>query len=105
MLPRDAYVDPAVFAWEQTNIFGRWACAGFSADLPHNGDHRAVDTPHGGVLLVRGDDGEVRAFANVCRHRGHQLLPCGGQATKRSITCPYHGWNYRLDGSLNVAPN
>jgi glycine betaine catabolism A len=104
MLPRSSYVDPAVFAWEREHIFTGWMCVGFSADLPNRGDQRALDTADGGVLLVRGDDGVVRAFANVCRHRGHRLVACDLQVTKRSITCPYHGWTYRLDGSLNVAP-
>jgi Rieske 2Fe-2S family protein len=57
------------------------------------------------VLLVRGSDGEVRAFANTCRHRGHQLVACGTTVSRRSITCPYHAWTYRLDGSLGNAPN
>ena len=104
MLPRASYVDPAVFVWERRHIFTGWSCVGFSADLPNPGDQRAIDTADGGVLLVRGDDGVVRAFANVCRHRGHQLLACGVDVSKRGITCPYHGWTYRLDGSLSVAP-
>src|SRR4051795_8271305 len=66
MLPRSAYVDPAVFAWESTNIFDGWICVGFSADLPTAGDQRAIDTADGGVLLVRGADGAVRGFAHVC---------------------------------------
>jgi glycine betaine catabolism A len=104
MLPRSAYVDPDVFAWESANIFAGWICVGFSADLPNAGDQRAVETADGGVLFVRGDDGVIRAFANVCRHRGHQLLACGAEASKRTITCPYHGWTYRSDGSLHNAP-
>ena len=57
-----------------------------------------------GVLLVRGEDGEIRAFANTCRHRGHELLACGANAKRRSIVCPYHAWSYRLDGALRNAP-
>jgi Rieske 2Fe-2S family protein len=45
----------------------------------------------------------VRAFANVCRHRGHELLPEGGTATRGTVVCPYHGWAYRLDGALATA--
>jgi Rieske 2Fe-2S family protein len=48
--------------------------------------------------------GVLRAFANVCRHRGHELLPIGGVAGHRAVVCPYHGWSYRLDGGLRAAP-
>jgi hypothetical protein len=66
MLPRSAYVDPAVFAWEQAYFFGNgWCCAGFSSQLAEAGDQRAEQTGSGSVLLVRGDDGMLRAF---CQH-------------------------------------
>ena len=52
------------------------------------------------VLLVRGEDLTLRAFVNVCRHRAHEILPCGGATKARAITCPYHSWSYRLDGEL-----
>ena len=55
------------------------------------------------MLLVRGEDGEVRAFANSCRHRGHELLPCGQSARDKAIVCPYHAWTYSLSGSLQGA--
>ena len=78
MLPRAAYVDPAVFDWEQRNFFGGgWTCVGSQRQLPEPGDQRAEATGQGGVLLIRDEDGELRAFANTCRHRGHELLPCG----------------------------
>jgi Rieske 2Fe-2S family protein len=53
---------------------------------------------------VRSDDAQVRAFANVCRHRGHELLACGATAKRRSIVCPYHAWSYKLNGELRKAP-
>jgi Rieske 2Fe-2S family protein len=104
MLPRTAYVDPAVLDWERANFFGRWMCVSRAEDLAAAGGRRAVDTGQGGILLVRGDDGELRAFANTCRHRGHELLPCDATATGDAIICPYHGWTYRLDGTLRGAP-
>src|SRR5712691_885976 len=68
MLPRAAYVDPAVFDWEQRHFFGGgWMCVARSEQLPQPGDQRAEATGEGGVLLVRGEDGELRAFANSCR--------------------------------------
>jgi Rieske 2Fe-2S family protein len=104
MLPRAAYLDPEVFAWERANIFSGWHCVGFAADLGPVGSQRPVDTGAGGVLLVRAEDGTVRAFANTCRHRGHELVPCGTTELRRSIVCPYHAWSYKLDGSLRNAP-
>jgi Rieske 2Fe-2S family protein len=104
MLPSPAYADPAVFAWEQQHFFGGgWICAGFSAELARPGSQRAVQAGAGSVLLTRGDDGRLHAFANFCRHRGHELLPCGGSAERPSIVCPYHSWAYELDGSLKSA--
>ena len=104
MLPREAYVDPAVFAWEQEHIFGSWTCVAHAGDLPEPGAQRAVPAGRGSVLLTRDGEGEVHAFANTCRHRGHELLPCGEAAKRQSIVCPYHSWSYRLDGSLRNAP-
>src|SRR5205814_1873794 len=104
MLPPAAYTDPAVFDWERRHFFGGgWTCAARSDQLPDRGDQRAEDTGGGGVLLVRGDDGAVRAFANYCRHRGHELLPCGSAtAGKKAIGCPYHAWAYRLGGEARA---
>jgi Rieske 2Fe-2S family protein len=58
-----------------------------------------------GVLLTRDAEGVLRAFENACRHRGHELLPCGGAAQGRAIVCPYHAWSYQHDGSLIGAPH
>src|ERR1700712_536207 len=104
MLPREAYVDPAVFDWEQAAIFSGWTCVGHADDIAAVGSQKAVGSGANGMLLVRGDDGLVRAFANSCRHRGHELLACGAEIKRRSIVCPYHAWSYRLDGSVRNAP-
>jgi glycine betaine catabolism A len=105
MLPRDAYVSPRVFAFEQERFFaGSWVCVGREGDLAGTGAQRAVKVGGAGVLLVRGADGRVRAFANTCRHRGHELLGVGEQTTRRTVLCPYHAWTYDLDGSLRAAP-
>jgi nitrite reductase/ring-hydroxylating ferredoxin subunit len=105
MLPRAAYVDPAMFEWEQRNFFGGgWMCVARSEQLPQPGDQRAEATGTGGVLLVRAEDGALHAFANTCRHRGHELLPCGeGTQQARMIICPYHAWTYTLAGDLRAA--
>jgi Rieske 2Fe-2S family protein len=68
------------------------------------GDQAAVATGSGSVLLARDDAGSLRAFANVCRHRGHELLACGTTTTRRVVQCPYHAWSYELDGRLRIAP-
>src|ERR1700733_3279930 len=89
MLPRAAYTDEAVFDWERRHFFADFSCLGLSTALPAPGDQRAEPAGDGSVLLARGDDGALRAFANTCRHRGHELLPCdgqgGGQASQKSI--------------------
>jgi len=77
---------------------------GREGDLEGTGAQRAVKVGRAGVLLARGTDGTVRAFANTCRHRGHELLGIGEETTRRTVLCPYHAWTYDLDGSLRVAP-
>jgi Rieske 2Fe-2S family protein len=104
-LPRAAYVDPAVFEAERERLFARqWFCVGRSEDVPEAGDVLAVDVAGESVLLVRDGD-ELRAFYNLCRHRGSTLLDAGCSAhVSGGIRCPYHAWTYRLDGSLLRAP-
>ena len=105
MLPRSAYIDPAVFEWEQRHFFDReWMCVGRSEDFSEPGDQRAESFGSAGVLLTRGQDGELRAFANVCSHRGHELLPCGVSARHGRVICPYHSWSYTLEGEVWTAP-
>ncbi len=105
LLPRDAYVSDEVLEWERRYLFDGWTCVGRSTDIPATG-LRAESVGGYGVLLTRDQDGVLRAFENACRHRGHELLPCGGSsAAPRAIVCPYHAWSYRHDGSLIGAPN
>ena len=104
MLPPAAYTDPAVFAWEQRHFFGGgWLCLGRSDQAPDVGDQRAEAAGQGSILLVRGEDGVLRGFANTCRHRGHELVPCGATARQQVIICPYHAWTYSLSGGLRAA--
>jgi len=105
MLPRAAYTDPAVFEWERRHFFGGgWMCVARGGELRSPGDQLAVDIGAGSVLLVRGEDATARAFANTCRHRGHELLPRGSAANAKVIVCPYHNWAYTLSGELRGAP-
>ena len=104
MLPSAAYVDPAVFEWEKRYMFGGgWVYVCRSDQVAAPGDMRAEPLGAAGVLLTRDEDGVLHAFANTCRHRGHELLPCGASDQQRVIICPYHSWTYGLDGSLRAA--
>jgi phenylpropionate dioxygenase-like ring-hydroxylating dioxygenase large terminal subunit len=102
-LAGEYYTSASVFRAELEHIHLRsWFFAGLESELPQPGDYRAIETCGGPVLLVRGEDGQLRAFANCCRHRGSLLLSGAGRV--RAIRCPYHAWAYRLDGSLLAAP-
>ena len=105
MLPRAAYTSERVLAFELERLFaGSWVCVARDADLAAPGDQLAVQVGEVGVLLVRDQDGRLGAFANVCRHRGHELLPTNRFTSGKSLVCPYHAWAYRLDGRLLGAP-
>jgi glycine betaine catabolism A len=104
MLPRTAYVDEAVFAWEQAHFFaGGWTCVGRGEDVERTGDQRSESVGSSGVLLTRDEELRLHAFANACRHRGHELLRCGESAHRFRIICPYHAWTYDLNGALRAA--
>ncbi len=108
-LPGDNYVNDAIFAAEQERIFeDMWFCAVRSSDLALPGKFKKVQVGRESVLLIRGRDGLLRAFLNVCRHRGAQLCSDSDGAegqVKRNLRCPYHSWTYALDGRLMAAPN
>lgn len=116
-LPSHWYHDPDVFRREQERIFWReWFCAGREEELPSAGDWRVLDVVGQSILLVRNREGRLRAFYNVCRHRGAQLCrpdgagpiglsAAGGVTGGRAIVCPYHQWSYDLDGRLVAAPH
>jgi glycine betaine catabolism A len=104
MLPALAYTSPEVLAWELRHVFaGTWACLGRLDELlPEGTSQRAVLVGDVGAVLTR-DDGEVRMFANTCRHRGHELLATGGSSGRQAIVCPYHAWSYDLAGRVVAA--
>jgi phenylpropionate dioxygenase-like ring-hydroxylating dioxygenase large terminal subunit len=106
MLPRAAYVDDDVLEWERRHFFdGGWVCAGRLDALAEPKSQTAVRVGSTGVLLTRDAEGVLHAFANICRHRGHELLARGATAVRGVIQCPYHAWTYELDGSLRLAPH
>ena len=102
-LPRAAYLDKAVLDLEVERWLSRtWLLVGLAHELPDPGDLMPV--PWLRLFLARGRDGEVRAFHNVCRHRGHELVR-SYKPRCRGIVCPYHGWRYGLDGGLQSPPS
>lgn len=90
------------FRIEQQHLFPRtWAAVGFGIDVPGPGDTRPVDLAGYPLVLVRQVDGGIRVFHNQCRHRGMAVVQAPGTA-QRTLTCPWHGWSYDLDGRLRA---
>jgi Rieske 2Fe-2S family protein len=105
-LPGRYYTDPAIFELDQRQIFRRsWLCVGRADALSEPGRYRRIELGEESVLVVRGRDGELRAFLNLCRHRGAQLCSEESGSFSRTIRCTYHSWSYGLDGRLLAAPN
>ena len=102
-LPPAAYTDPEVWTRELDSIFRHdWICVARSSQLPTPGDYVAVDLIDQPVLVIRQDDGTLRAMSNVCLHRSMPLA--SGTGSARWIVCAYHQWSYGRDGSLHTAP-
>jgi Rieske 2Fe-2S family protein len=98
------YTDPALLEPEQELIFERtWQLAGHVGSLPRPGAYITARAGNQPVLVVRDEQHGLRAYRNVCRHRGSRLLSGSGQC-KAAIRCRYHGWTYRLDGTLIGVP-
>jgi glycine betaine catabolism A len=104
-LPARAYTDAQWFGEEMDRVFARmWLAAGRAAALDRPGAFLKRDVAGASVLIVRANDGSIRAFHNVCRHRGTRLCVDEHGAFQASIQCPYHAWTYGLDGRLVAAP-
>ena len=98
------YTDPAVFEREKARIFFQtWQYAGHLSRVAEPGDYFTLDICGQGLFVIRGLDGTLRAFHNVCQHRAHPLLE--GEGRTEVIICPYHAWTYHADGRLRRAPN
>ena len=103
-MPAGFYTSDAVFAQERKHIFmKRWIFAGREDQVPAPGDYRSIDTVGGPVILCRGADSVLRAFANFCRHRGALLVKGAGNSNR--FICPYHAWSYYNDGRLYGCPD
>ena len=104
-LPAWTYADPAFFALERQEIFLKtWQLAGHVSELPRPGDYLRFDLLDQSAIVVRGEDGKLGAFHNVCRHRGFRLLDGPAGHCGRSIRCRYHGFTYDLAGALRQVP-
>jgi choline monooxygenase len=103
-IPALWYLDPALARLEQKSVFGgNWQAIGRVDQVANAGDYFTFELAGEPVLVVRSGDGQLRAFFNVCRHHAAAVAtaPCG---KAQSFRCPYHGWNYGLDGSLKGMP-
>jgi glycine betaine catabolism A len=114
-LQREFYLSPDVFSLERDRIFhSQWFCAGRAEELRAPGDYLVVDVAGEQILIVHAHGEELRAYFNLCRHRGCRLI-LNAQTDDRShvaphgsfanaIRCPYHSWTYTLEGALRTAP-
>ena len=103
-LPGWAYRDPGYFDVEMDRVIRpSWQIVCHVSDISGPGAYRTLDVLGESIVVIRGDAGEVRAFANVCRHRAMRLVD-GAQGCVRKIVCPYHAWTYALDGQLTGVP-
>lgn len=104
-LSQPFYCDPAFFEREvERLLLPHWHCVGHRSQLREPGDYFTVDVCGESVIVVCGQDRELRALANVCRHRGSRVCSeQSGHARGGVFVCPYHAWTYELDGSLRVA--
>ena len=105
-LPARFYVDHDHFLGERERFFaGMWVYVGREAEIPRPGDTILREVVDESLIIVRGDDLEIRAFYNVCRHRGTRLLEAPSLCVGKRIQCPYHAWTFDLKGNLVGAPH
>lgn len=98
------YTDPAVFEQEKSGVLARtWQFAGHASQLEAVGDYFTFEIADESLFCIKGRDGQIRTFYNVCQHRAHQLVQGAGRT--RVVVCPYHAWTYELTGALRAAPN
>ena len=103
-LPAWIYRDPEFFAVEMARVMRpSWQVVCHESDIALPGEWQALEFLGESILVVRGEDGGIGAFANVCRHRGSRLVD-GASGCAKKLVCPYHGWTYELDGRLTGVP-
>jgi len=102
-MPPGVYTSSQFLALEKEHVFQKeWLCVGRSSSLPNTGDYLTADIGGQPIIVLRGEKKSIRAMSNVCLHRMSPLLE--GRGNVKRIVCPYHAWNYGLDGALRMAP-
>ena len=105
-LPGSLFTDRRVYDMEMRRLFHRsWHCFGRADEIPRPGDYRTYEVGGSGVFVLRNSEGQLRAYHNVCRHRGTRLLEASAGSGLTVIQCPYHAWTYDLEGDLKGAPH
>ncbi|MFZ1481433.1 MAG: aromatic ring-hydroxylating dioxygenase subunit alpha [Paracoccaceae bacterium] len=103
-LPAWTYSSPEMFDLERDQVFlNHWQVVGHECDIPAPGDWLAFDILGERAVVMRGADGQVRAFHNLCRHRGARVVDGAQGQCRGAVVCPFHGWVYNLDGTLRGA--
>ncbi|HXQ42710.1 MAG TPA: SRPBCC family protein [Candidatus Udaeobacter sp.] len=103
-LPPGLYHDNEIFALERRKLFAKgWLCPGLAAEIAKPGDYLTFSIDDQPIFAIRGEDGAIRSFSNVCLHRMMRLLDGRGNCPR--IVCPYHAWTYGIDGRLLGAPH
>ncbi len=101
-MPARLYTDPSVYEQEKQTIFNcNWHYIGHQSHVREPGDYLTLQIADESVFVMRGEDGKLRGFFNVCRHRAHRLLE--GSGNSPTIVCPYHAWSYESNGKLKHA--
>ena len=102
---RSCYTDQAIFEREMDRIFHKsWIYMGHESQVPNPGDFWTAQVGRQRMIMVRGDDGDIRVLYNRCPHRGSLLCPEQGGNTGKAFRCTYHGWQFHLDGSVRQIP-
>ena len=102
-LPAWAYTSEDLLQLERNLLFRRhWQLAGHVSDAPEPGDYFCFDVAGERAIIVRGKDGQLRAFHNVCRHRGSRVVVNPSGRCGSALVCPFHGWSFNLDGTLRT---
>ena len=105
-LKREYYTNPNILEEEYEKIFSvNWVCAGRISDFQENSQYQVLNIGRESVIILRDDQGELKAFYNVCRHRGTRICNNSSGKFSKSIQCGYHGWTYDLKGELIGAPH
>lgn len=103
---RDVYTDPEIFDLETEYLWRRtWVYVGHDSQVPQTGDYYTTEIARQPLIMLRDADGEIRVLMNRCAHKGARLVSAqSGHCEAGVLRCPYHGWTYRLDGSVRSIP-